>query len=42
MGRKADAREALQKVLDAPLSAEWAPEDREWKQKARALLATIR
>ena len=34
MGRKADARAALQKVLDAPIDAEWAPEDREFKQKA--------
>jgi tetratricopeptide (TPR) repeat protein len=39
MGRKAEAREALQKVLDAPLDPEWAPEDREWKQKAKQLLA---
>jgi tetratricopeptide (TPR) repeat protein len=41
MGRKADARAALQKVLDAPIDAEWAPEDREFKQKARALLQKI-
>jgi hypothetical protein len=39
MGRKAEAREALQTVLDAPLDPEWAPEDREWKQKAKQLLA---
>ena len=39
MGRKADARAALQKVLDAPLNPEWAPEDRAWKALARARLA---
>lgn len=41
MGRKADARAALQKVLDAPIDAEWAPEDREFKQKAKALLGKV-
>jgi len=39
MGRKRDARAALQKVLEAPLNAEWAPEDRQWKALARAKLA---
>jgi len=39
IGRKADARAALQKVLDAPLNPEWAPEDRAWKALARARLA---
>jgi hypothetical protein len=37
-GRKADARTELQKVLEAPLDPEWAPEDREFKQKAARLL----
>jgi hypothetical protein len=41
MGRKADARAALQKVLDAPLNPEWAPEDRQWKAKAKATLARL-
>jgi tetratricopeptide (TPR) repeat protein len=41
MGKKADARTALQKVLDVPIDAEWAPEDREFKQKAKALLGKI-
>lgn len=41
MGRKADARAALQKVIDAPIDVEWAPEDREFKQKAKALLGKI-
>lgn len=41
-GRKADARAELQKVLDVPLDPEWTPEDREFKEKARTLLPTIR
>ena len=41
-GRKAEARAELQKVLDAPLSQDWAPEDREFKDKARALLARMK
>ena len=41
-GRKADARAELQKVLDVPLDPEWTPEDREFKEKARALLATLK
>jgi tetratricopeptide (TPR) repeat protein len=41
MGRKADARAALQKVLDAPLNPNWAPEDRAWKALARARLTQL-
>jgi tetratricopeptide (TPR) repeat protein len=41
-GRKPEARTELQKVLDAPLSSDWAPEDREFKDKARALLARMK
>ena len=41
MNRRADARVELQKVLDAPIDAEWGPEDQEFKQKARALLVKI-
>jgi tetratricopeptide (TPR) repeat protein len=41
-GRNAEARAELQRVLDAPLHPEWAPEDREWKEKARALLARMK
>jgi TRAP transporter T-component len=37
-GRAGEARTELQAVLDAPLNAQWAPEDREYKEKARALL----
>jgi hypothetical protein len=38
MGRKTDARAALQQVIDAPINPAWAPEDREWKRRARARL----
>jgi tetratricopeptide (TPR) repeat protein len=40
-GRTAEAREELQRVLDAPLSADFAPEDRDYKDKARALLLKL-
>jgi tetratricopeptide (TPR) repeat protein len=40
-GRKSEARTELQKILDAPINPEWAPEDAEYKEKARALLAKI-
>ena len=41
-GKKAEARAALQKVIDAPVDPDWAPEDREFKDKAKKLLPTIR
>lgn len=41
-GRKNEARAELEKVLDAPLRPEWAPEDREFKTKAQRLLQTLR
>ena len=41
-GRKADARAELQKVIDGPTDPDWAPEDREFKDKARRLLLTIK
>lgn len=41
-GRRADARAELQRVVDMPLSEEWAPEDRSYKEKARALMARLR
>jgi tetratricopeptide (TPR) repeat protein len=40
--RNAEARTELQHVLDAPLSVEWAPEDRDFKRRASTLLATLR
>jgi TRAP transporter T-component len=42
MDRKPEARAELQKVLDAPVNPTWAPEDREWKQKAQKLIATLK
>jgi hypothetical protein len=40
--RRHEARAELQKVVDAPLSEEWAPEDHEYKDKAAALLARLK
>ena len=34
-GRTEEGRAELQQVLDAPLDPQWAPEDREFKEKAR-------
>jgi hypothetical protein len=42
MGRTADARTELQKVIDGPVDPDWAPEDREFKEKAKKLLATLK
>lgn len=39
MGRKADARAELQLVIDGPVDPDWAPEDREFKELAKKLLA---
>ena len=39
-GRKSEGRAELQRVIDAPLDPEWMPEDREFKEKARRLLAS--
>jgi tetratricopeptide (TPR) repeat protein len=41
-GRKSEARTELQKILGAPFNPEWAPEDADYKEKARTLLATIK
>jgi tetratricopeptide (TPR) repeat protein len=41
LDRHDEARQELQRVLDAPLDPDWTPEDREFKQKATALLATL-
>ena len=41
-GRKDEARAELQKVLDARIDPEWAPEDREFKEKARRTLASLK
>jgi hypothetical protein len=39
--RDAEARVELQRVIDGPVSEEWAPEDREYKVKAAALLKRL-
>lgn len=41
MDRDSEAKAVLQKLLDAPLDPAWAPEDREFKEKGRKLLAGI-
>jgi tetratricopeptide (TPR) repeat protein len=40
--RDADARAELQRVLDAPIDPNWTPEDREFKERARRLLAQMK
>jgi tetratricopeptide (TPR) repeat protein len=40
--RIAEARALLQQVLDAPLDPDWAPEDRDYKTRAAALLAKLK
>ncbi|HET7217628.1 MAG TPA: TRAP transporter TatT component family protein [Vicinamibacterales bacterium] len=40
-GRKAEAKTELQKVVDLPLNPDWAPEDRDFKEKARRRLAAM-
>jgi tetratricopeptide (TPR) repeat protein len=41
-GRTNEARAELQKVLDAPINPEWAPEDADYKEKARTLLSKLK
>lgn len=41
-GRVAEARVELQRVSDAPLSREWAPEDRDFKRRAATLVTTLK
>ncbi len=38
LGRDREAREELQKVIDAPIDPEWEPEDRDFKDEARRRL----
>ena len=42
MGRDDEAVEELKAILAAPIDPDWAPEDREFKQKARELLSKTR
>jgi tetratricopeptide (TPR) repeat protein len=41
-GRKDQARGELQKIIEAPIDPEWAPEDRDFKEKARNTLASLK
>jgi tetratricopeptide (TPR) repeat protein len=40
--KKDEARTVLERLLAAPVDPDWAPEDREFKQKGQRLLATVR
>lgn len=40
--RQAEARVELQKVIDAPIDPEWAPEDQDYKARSRALLGKLK
>jgi tetratricopeptide (TPR) repeat protein len=42
MGRKDEARKEYQAAIDAPFDPEWTPEDRRFKEQAKALLAKLR
>jgi tetratricopeptide (TPR) repeat protein len=42
MGRRQEAAQELERVLDAPLHPDWIPEVGEYKQRAATLLATLR
>lgn len=42
VGRNAEAKAELQKVLDAPLDPDWTPEDQEFKAQAQTLLTVVR
>jgi tetratricopeptide (TPR) repeat protein len=39
--KRGEAREMLQRCVDAPLDPEWAPEDRDFKRKAAARIAGL-
>jgi hypothetical protein len=40
--KKDEARGVLQKLLAAPTDPNWAPEDKEWREKGQRLLQTLR
>ena len=42
LDREQEAKRELQKLLDAPIDPGWAAEDREFKEKAKKLLASLR
>jgi len=39
--KKPEAKTILQRLLEAPVDPDWAPEDREFKQKASVLVKTL-
>lgn len=41
-GNRAEARRLLERVVEVPSTEEWEPEDRDYKAKAKTLLATIK
>ena len=41
-GKKADAKTTFQQVIDAPINADWAPEDRDFKAKAKDAMNRIK
>ncbi len=41
-GKDAEARPLLQRVLDAPIDPEWAPDDENFKKIAREKMATLK
>jgi tetratricopeptide (TPR) repeat protein len=41
LGKKDEARKTAQAAIDAPLDPDWAPEDRRFKQQAKALLTRM-
>jgi hypothetical protein len=41
MKRKPEARSVLERLLAAPIDPDWAPEDREFKDKAQRLIGTL-
>ena len=42
LDRPAEARKALEAAIAAPISDDWAPEDRRFKEQAKALLSKLR
>jgi hypothetical protein len=42
LDERANARQALQQALDAPVDPDWAPEDTRFKAQAKALLAKLK
>jgi uncharacterized membrane protein len=42
LGKKDEARAVLDKLLTAPVDPEWAPEDREFKEKGRQLISRLK